>query len=110
MMVRDPFDKLRVPSPVEPSTPLRLDPARGRGVEGRNHAVALRDRHAEPLGTDTLPRARLGEPPGETGLRVGPVPLHELARPAAFDHLAAERCFVFDFTDRLVVGAYRRLQ
>jgi len=34
----------------------------------------------------------------------------ELARAAAFDHLAAERVFAFDFVARLVVAAYRRLQ
>ncbi|MDH5640555.1 MAG: hypothetical protein OEY28_04615 [Nitrospira sp.] len=34
----------------------------------------------------------------------------ELARAAAFDHIAAERSFAFGCTARLVAAAYRRLQ
>jgi hypothetical protein len=41
------FDGLTVLSSVEPSTPLRLDPERGRGVEGGNRKNAMRDGHAE---------------------------------------------------------------
>jgi hypothetical protein len=41
-----------------------------------------------------------GEPARET----------ELARAAAFDRITAEKLFAFDFTARLVVAAYRRLQ
>jgi len=48
MTVRRPFDKLRVPSTVEPSAPLRLDPERGRVVEGRNRGAASRERRVEP--------------------------------------------------------------
>jgi len=45
MTVRRPFDKLRVPGTVEPSAPLRLDPERCPGGEGRvRRLVAAADR------------------------------------------------------------------
>jgi len=40
MTVRRPFDKLGVPSTVEPSAPLRFDPEPSRGVEEQNREVA----------------------------------------------------------------------
>ena len=104
MTVRGPFDKLRVPSSVEPSTPLRLDPERGRGVEGRNRPDAKRDGHAEPRESEAYLKQYVeiarSEPARQT----------ELARAAAFDHIAAERSFAFGCTARLVAAAYRRLQ